>query len=130
MTVIYHCELELHDSLYFATREIGRLYETEPIIHNYALCYALGLVDSQIYATTVAEEDSYRYFCQEQVPKYEQHLTPLNQQGIYVTPARAINHFAAQYMEIWLTIYHVEMEKTIRIFLVLVELRKLLLKVI
>jgi CRISPR-associated protein Csc1 len=113
MTVIYQCELELHDSLYFATREIGRLYETEPIIHNYALCYALGLVDSQIYATTVAEEDSYRYFCQEQVPKYEQHLTPLNQQGIYVTPARAINHSAV--LSTWKYAnnkYHVEMEKT------------------
>lgn len=85
MVFIYRCQIELHDSLYYATREIGRLYETEPIIHNYALCYALGLVDSKIYSTTVAEEHSYRYFCPEQVPKYEEHLTPLNQQGIYVT---------------------------------------------
>ena len=51
MTHIYRCELELHDSLYFATREIGRLYETEAIVHNYALCYALGLVDSDRYAS-------------------------------------------------------------------------------
>jgi CRISPR-associated protein Csc1 len=113
MTIIYRCQLELHDSLYFATREIGRLYETEPIVHNYALCYALGLVDSQIYSTTVAEEDSYRYFCPEQVPKYEQHLTPLNFQGIYVTPARAVNHAAI--LNTWKYAnnnYHVEMEKT------------------
>jgi CRISPR-associated protein Csc1 len=113
MTAIYCCELELHDSLYFATREIGRLYETEPIIHNYALCYALGLIDSQIYSTTVAEEDSYRYFCSEQVPKYEQHLTPLNRQGIYVTPANAISHSAI--LNTWKYAnnrYHVEMEKT------------------
>lgn len=34
----------------------------------------------QIYSTTVAEEHSYRYFCAEQVPKYEEHLTPLNHQ--------------------------------------------------
>lgn len=113
MTIIYRCKLELHDSLYFATREIGRLYETEAIVHNYALCYALGLVDSQIYSTTVAEEDSYRYFCPEQVPKYEQHLTPLNEQGIYITPARSLHH--SSILNTWKYAnnnYHVEMEKT------------------
>jgi CRISPR-associated protein Csc1 len=113
MPLIYRCQIELHDSLYFATREIGRLYETEPIIHNYALCYALGLVDSQIYSTTVSEEHSYRYFCPEQIPKYEQHLTPLNQQGIYVTPAKAISHSST--LNTWKYAnnnYHVEMEKT------------------
>lgn len=113
MVFIYRCQLELHDSLYFATREIGRLYETEPIIHNYALCYALGLVDSQIYSTTVAEQHSYRYFCPEQVPKYEEHLTPLNQQEIYVTPARSLNH--SSILNTWKYAnnnYHVEMEKT------------------
>jgi CRISPR-associated protein Csc1 len=113
MVFIYRCQLELHDSLYFATREIGRLYETEPIIHNYALCYALGLVDSEIYSTTVAEENSYRYFCPEQVPKYEEHLIPLNQQEIYVTPARSLNHTAV--LNTWKYAnnnYHVEMEKT------------------
>ncbi len=113
MAIIYRCQIELHDSLYFATREIGRLYETEPVLHNYALCYALGLVDSEIYSTTVSEEHSYRYFCPEQVPKYEEHLTPLNQQGIYVTPARAVNHSAI--LNTWKYAnnnYHVEMEKT------------------
>lgn len=113
MAIIYRCQIELHDSLYFATREIGRLYETEPVIHNYALCYALGLVDSAIYATTVSEEHSYRYFCPEQVPKYEQHLTALNQQGIYVTPARSLFHSST--LNTWKYAnnnYHVEMEKT------------------
>ncbi|HEY9811213.1 MAG TPA: type I-D CRISPR-associated protein Cas5/Csc1 [Halomicronema sp.] len=113
MAFIYRCNLELHDSLYFATREIGRLYETEPVIHNYALCYALGLVDSTIYATTVAEEHSYRYFCREQVPKYQEHLTPLNQCGIYVTPAYSVNHTAV--LNTWKYAnnkYHVKMEKT------------------
>jgi len=110
---IYRCQIELHDSLYFATREIGRLYETEPVIHNYALCYALGLVDSEIYSTTVSEEHSYRYFCPEQVPKYEPHLTALNQQDIYVTPARYISHSST--LNTWKYAnnnYHVEMEKT------------------
>ena len=113
MAFIYRCQIELHDSLYFATREIGRLYETEPVIHNYALCYALGLVDSEIYSTTVSEEDSYRYFCPEQVPKYEQHLTAINQQGIYVTPGRSIFHSST--LNTWKYAnnnYHVEMEKT------------------
>ena len=102
MTHFYQCQLELHDSLYFATREIGRLYETEPIIHNYALCYALGLVDNPTYA----------YFCREQIPQYEAHLTPLNQQKIYVTPAHAV-HYAAS-LNTWKYAnnnYHVEMEK-------------------
>ncbi|MGB5974031.1 MAG: type I-D CRISPR-associated protein Cas5/Csc1 [Nodosilinea sp.] len=113
MTHIYRATIELHDSLYYATREIGRLYETEPVLHNYALCYALGLVDSAKYATTVAEESSYRYFCSEQVPMYEGHLTPLNQQGIYVTPARVIRHTAV--LNTWKYAdnrYHVEMQKT------------------
>ncbi|MCG5060714.1 MAG: type I-D CRISPR-associated protein Cas5/Csc1 [Limnoraphis sp. WC205] len=113
MKTIYQCQIELHDSLYFATREIGRLYETEPIIHNYALCYALGLIDSETHATTVSEEHSYRYFCAEQVPQYEAHLAPLNQQGIYVTPARAVSHAAV--LNTWKYAnnnYHVEMEKT------------------
>jgi CRISPR-associated protein Csc1 len=113
MTVIYRCSIELHDSLYYATREIGRLYETEPIIHNYALCYSLGLVDSDRYATQVAEEHAYRYFCSEQVPKYNEHLTPLNTQGIYLTPARSIRHTSM--LNTWKYAnnnYHVEMEKT------------------
>ncbi len=113
MTVIYRCRLELHDSLYFATREIGRLYETEPVIHNYALCYALGLVDSDRYDTQVDAEDEYRYFCPTQVPKYKAHLTRLNKQGIYVTPARSLSHSAVLYT--WKYAdnrYHVEMQKT------------------
>lgn len=115
MTLIYRCTLELHDSLYFATREIGRLYETAPVLHNYALTYALGLVDSDRYATTVSDEDSYRYFCAEQVPKYKQHLMPLNQRGIYVAPARAVHYSTV--LNTWKYAnnnYHVEMEKTAR----------------
>lgn len=103
MVHLYSCQLELHDSLYYATREIGRLYETEPVIHNYALCYALGFVNS----------DSYRYFCSEQIPQYEEHLLPLNDRGIYITPARAIAHTAV--LNTWKYAnndYHVEMEKT------------------
>ena len=116
MVKIYRCCLELHDSLYFATRELGRLYETEPIIHNYALSYVLGLVDSEQFATTVEDEAySYRYFCGEQVPRYKEHLTPLNQQNIYVTPARAVRHTSV--LNTWKYAdnrYHVEMQPTER----------------
>ena len=103
MTTIYRCEIELHDSLYYATREIGRLYETEAILHNYSLCYALGLINS----------DSYRYFCKEQIPQYEEHLIPLNEQKVYVTPARSVRH--ASILNTWKYAnnnYHVEMTKT------------------
>ncbi len=113
MTHIYRCELELHDSLYFATREIGRLYETEAIVHNYALCYALGLVDSDRYGTQVSAEHEYRYFCREQVPMYEEHLSKLNEVGIYVTPARSLHHTSV--LHTWKYAnnnYHVKMEKT------------------
>ncbi|NJN74311.1 MAG: type I-D CRISPR-associated protein Cas5/Csc1 [Limnothrix sp. RL_2_0] len=114
MTIIYYCTLELHDSLYFATREIGRLYETEPVVHNYALAYILGFVDSPKYNTTVAkEEDAYHYFCAEQIPKYEQQLTPLNQEGIYITPAKSIRHTSV--LNTWKYAdnhYHVEMKPT------------------
>jgi CRISPR-associated protein Csc1 len=115
MPKFYRCTLELHDSLYFATREIGRLYETEPVLHNYALSYALGFVDSPQYNTAVSEEDAYCYFCAEQVPKYKTHLTPLNAQGIYVTPARTISH--ATTLNTWKYAdnrYHVEMQPTER----------------
>lgn len=113
MKHLYRCRLELHDNLYYATREIGRLYETEPILHNYALCYALGLVDSKKFSTVLSEEKAYRYFCAEQVPMYEAHLTSLNQQGIYITPARAVRHTTV--LNTWKYAnnnYHVEMEKT------------------
>jgi CRISPR-associated protein Csc1 len=75
MATVLCCDLELHDSLYFASREIGRLYETERVIHNYALCYALGLASSP-------------YFTRQQTPTYRQDLSELNERRIYVTPAR------------------------------------------
>jgi len=113
MTVIYQCELELHDHLYYATRELGRLYETEAVIHNYALCYALGFVDNQKYGTQVDPQSEYRYFCREQVPQYAVHLEALNRAGIYVTPAGSLGHQST--LHTWKyanNAYHVEMEQT------------------
>lgn len=70
---ILRCRLTLHEPLFFATREIGRLYETGRYLHNYALTYALGLAQSP-------------WFNREQVPRYAEDLAPLAE-AVYVTPA-------------------------------------------
>jgi len=97
--IVYACRLTLHESLYFATREVGRLYETGRYLHNYALTYALGL--------TVAP-----YFNAEQTPRYIEQLLPLNEQGIYVTPARGVQvEYTLATFKYANNTYHVEMEK-------------------
>lgn len=78
---ITRCLLTLHDSLFFATREMGTLYETERYIHNYALSYAL-FNDSVIKVP---------YFCASYHPTYSDDLGKLTERGIYVTPARPIH---------------------------------------
>lgn len=69
------CRLTLHENLFYATREIGRLYETGRYLHNYGLTYALGLATAP-------------YFHVAAVPNYRAELTPLNERGVYITPAR------------------------------------------
>lgn len=73
------CRLELHDFLFYASREMGRLYETEKFLHNYGLTYALGLATSP-YANVI------------QVPRYAEELEGMNQQGVYVTPAHPLRY--------------------------------------
>src|SRR2546429_8277202 len=73
------CHLELHDYLFYASREMGRLYETEKYLHNYGLTYALGLVKSPY--TNLA-----------QVPRYAEELDEMNRQGVYVTPAHPLRY--------------------------------------
>lgn len=73
---LYH--LVFHENLFYATREIGRLYETGRYLHNYALTYSLGLVQSS-------------YFHAQQIPAYAEELEVLNEQKVYVTPARGID---------------------------------------
>src|SRR5213082_1412213 len=68
------CHLELHDYLFYASREMGRLYETEKYLHNYGLTYALGLARSP-------------YSNVGHVPRYWEDFQTLNEQGIYITPA-------------------------------------------
>ncbi|MBX3001346.1 MAG: type I-D CRISPR-associated protein Cas5/Csc1 [Caldilineaceae bacterium] len=71
---ITHCRLCLHENLFYATREIGRLYETGRYLHNYGLTYALGLSTSPYFNATA-------------VPRYVEELPVLNDRQLYVTPA-------------------------------------------
>lgn len=75
---LYDCELTFHDNLYYETRTLGRLYETGRLLHNIALCYALGFAQTS-------------YHHAEDVPKYRDELAPLNEAGVYVTPASGEN---------------------------------------
>jgi CRISPR-associated protein Csc1 len=97
--LIYHCQLTLHENLYYATREVGRLYETGRCLHNYALTYALGLAAAP-------------YFHSQQVPHYQEDLEPLNARGIYVTPALGVEiQYVLNTFKYASNLYHVEMEK-------------------
>ena len=96
---VYICRLTLHESLFYATREVGRLYETGRYLHNYALTYALGLATAP-------------YFNPTQVPRYAEQLSPLNGRGIYVTPARGVRiEYQLATFKYADNAYHVEMEK-------------------
>jgi CRISPR-associated protein Csc1 len=69
---IYRADLTLMEHTFFASREVGIYYETEPVIGNYALAYALGLCAAPYYW--------------DGPPRYKEDLGPLNNQGLYVTP--------------------------------------------
>ncbi len=83
---IYRGRLELLDYVFFATVERGKVYETGAFIHNYALAYALRLAGAP-YGHTIQE------------PHYEEELSPLNRQGVYLTPAepRNVGHRRVQF---------------------------------
>ncbi|MBV7337668.1 type I-D CRISPR-associated protein Cas5/Csc1 [Chloroflexi bacterium TSY] len=72
------CDLTLHENLFYATREIGRLYETGRYLHNYGLSYALGFAVAP-------------YFNNRAMPRYSEDLSVLNESQIYVTPAKPKN---------------------------------------
>jgi CRISPR-associated protein Csc1 len=87
---IYRASLTLKEHTFFASREIGIFYESEPLIGNYALAYALGLCAAP--------------YDWSGPPRYKEDLGPLNDKGLYVTPATfepdrlryAISQFNAQ----------------------------------
>jgi CRISPR-associated protein Csc1 len=73
---ILRCDLTLLENTFFSSREVGNFYQTEPVIGNYALCYALGLA--------VAPYENRGEI------HYAEHLAALNQKGIYLTPAQIV----------------------------------------
>src|SRR5438874_9703690 len=74
------CKLTLHDTLFFATREMGTLFETERYLHNYALAYAL-------FGDTLMNRP---FFCDSYEPAYKEDLGHLNEVAVYVTPAQPL----------------------------------------
>lgn len=69
---IYRCEFQLMENLFFASREVNNFFQTEAVIGNYALAYALGLCSAGYHndgEITYAED-----------------LNRLNEADIYVTP--------------------------------------------
>ncbi|AKG21542.1 type I-D CRISPR-associated protein Cas5/Csc1 [Calothrix sp. 336/3] len=86
---LYHCILTLHDNVFFATREMGILYETEKYLHNWGLSFALFSVDyiPQPYRLQgeLAQKPTYLD------NKAERNLLHLNQAEIYVFPAHPIH---------------------------------------
>lgn len=98
---IYRCTLTLHEPLFFAGREIGRLYETGRYLHNYSLAYAFGFAQSPWYHA-------------EQVPHYAHDLNQLADQ-IYITPAQPQNiNFQLSTFKYGEEILHVEMQQATR----------------
>lgn len=98
---VYRCRLRLDEPVFYATREIGRLYITDRFLHNYALTYALRLAVSP-------------YRDLDHRPRYKEDLEPLNGLGIYVTPAAPLG--AGRYMVSTFKFgedpYHVEMAQS------------------
>lgn len=71
---LYHCTLTFHDNLFYETRTLGRLYETGRLLHNIALCYAMGFAQTPFHHAS-------------DVPSYMTELERVNFKNIYVTPA-------------------------------------------
>ncbi|MBD2060481.1 type I-D CRISPR-associated protein Cas5/Csc1 [Oculatella sp. FACHB-28] len=86
--VLYFCHLTLHDNVFFASREMGTLYETEKYLHNWALSFAFFEATYIPRPYSLQGETAQR-------PGYleadnEQNLLHLNDAGIYVFPALPI----------------------------------------
>ena len=69
---IYRCKFELMENLFFASREVNNFFQTEPVIGNYALAYALGLCHASYHNDGEIT--------------YATDLERLNEAGIYITP--------------------------------------------
>lgn len=97
---LYRCEITLWEHVFFSSREISAFFQTEPLIGNYALAYAFGLARSPYHVDADASG--------RQPVSYKQDLLPLNERGVYITPATisgaprfALNQFNAQADAYW-----------------------------
>lgn len=70
---IWHLVVRLDDFLWYASHEWGGDNETAPVLHNYALSFALSRTDR------IASSDG--------LPRYDEHLEPLD---VYCTPGRIV----------------------------------------
>lgn len=86
---LYHCTLTLHDNVFFATREMGTLYETEKYLHNWGLSFALFSVNYIPLPYGLQGERSQKPAYLD--TSYERNLLHLNKLGIYVFPAQPIH---------------------------------------
>lgn len=69
---IYRCDLTLLEATFFSSREVSAIYQTEPLLGNIALAYALGFCQAPYFNDGAIH--------------YRAHLAALNEQGLYVTP--------------------------------------------
>ncbi|MEL7038567.1 MAG: type I-D CRISPR-associated protein Cas5/Csc1 [Cyanobacteria bacterium J06592_8] len=88
---LYHCQLTLHDNVFFASREMGILYETEKYLHNWALSFAF-------FSPKIIPQVYRLHGVNAQTPSYldtraECNLLHLNQANIYVFPAQPLNWY-------------------------------------
>jgi CRISPR-associated protein Csc1 len=86
LPTIYYGAMELHGDLFFASLEFHDLVETLPVVHNYALTYALDLCTAESGRVTPLYWTTER---RKQQPRYADDFAALTQAGIYVTPAKS-----------------------------------------
>lgn len=91
---VYRCKLTFWEHVFFSSREISNFFQTEPLLGNYALAYALGLAQSPYHSDGPV--------------RYALDLEPLNGRGVYVTPGTlldeprfALSQFNAQADTYW-----------------------------
>ncbi|HYN87170.1 MAG TPA: type I-D CRISPR-associated protein Cas5/Csc1 [Ardenticatenaceae bacterium] len=72
MAHLYRCTLTLLEATFFSSREISTFYQTEPLLGNFALAYALELCQSPYFNDGTIH--------------YAADLRGLNAEGVYVTP--------------------------------------------
>ncbi|MHA1470126.1 MAG: type I-D CRISPR-associated protein Cas5/Csc1 [Candidatus Asgardarchaeia archaeon] len=87
---LYDCKLITLDFIHFSSLEVARRVVIQPVIHNYALSYALFLKD-RLPVLILGKKEIAK-------PKYKEDLMQLNEERIYVTPAYDISAKVVSYV--------------------------------